>query len=67
MATVTKYKANATTFVKSNGRITPTMTKSDLSTKTQIKTWVSSAIDTAAATGGMINVQVLIKAVEVDE
>lgn len=67
MATVTKYKAVSTKFAKSSGRLVPTMTKSDLSTKAQIKTWVSSAIETAASDGNMVNLQVLIRAVEVDE
>lgn len=62
-----KYRANCTKFSKNSGKITPTMTKSDLSTKTQIKSWVSSAIDTATSDGNMINMQILIRAVETDE
>lgn len=67
MATTIKYKANSTKFSKVSGKLVPTMTKSDLSTKAQIKTWVSSAIETAASDGNMVNLQVLIRAVEVDE
>ena len=67
MATTIKYKAISSKFAKISGKLVPTMTKSDLSTKAQIKTWVNSAIETAASDGNMVSLQVLIRAVEVDE
>lgn len=67
MASVTKYKATSTKFSKSNGRITPTSTSSDLVAKTALKTFVSGQIDSAAEDSGLINLQILIRKVVVDE
>lgn len=60
-----KYKATSTRFFKTNGCLKPTMTSSAiLTSKTQLKNFIDSEIDTADADEDTINLQITARVVE---